>query len=72
MAASVSFSKCSLPSLSGVQTAQPVHGRGAGDDGEPLRRSVLLPHAGSQSGPLPQRGGASAHESHAQVRLQYI
>lgn len=59
------------PFLSGVQTSQSVHGRGAGDDGEPLRRPVLLPHAASQSGPLPQRGGASAHESNAQVRLRY-
>lgn len=58
------------PSLSGVQTSQPVHSWGAGDDGEPLRCSLFLPNAASQSGPLPQRRRASANESHAQVRLQ--
>lgn len=56
----------------GVQTSQPVHGRGAGDDGEPLWRLVLLPHAASQSGTLPQRGGASADESDAQVRIRGV
>lgn len=31
---------------------------------------MLLPHAASQSGALPQGGGASADESDAQVRVR--
>lgn len=58
-------------SSTGVQTSQPVHGRGTGDDGEPLRCLVLLPHAASQSGALPQGGGAPADEPDAQVRMRW-
>lgn len=57
-----------LPLLSGIQTSQPVHGRGAGNDGESLRCPLLLPDAASQSGAIPPRRRASAYESYAQVR----